>query len=198
MNPGMNPGINEDTLCTINKDGTGEQAILKASNVLSAKWSPDGDRIVYQANTGSNPALFVYSARTRETRQVTSPPASIRGDFQFAISPDGKQLAFRRAFDPLNSDLFLIDLTGPGSPRQITFHRKAGDELAWINGGNAIISSLLSGSSFSLWLHPLASGQEPSRLTEVGLEATGVQSAVTRNRLAWVSALDDANIWSVP
>ena len=192
-------GKNEDTLCTINRDGTGEQAVLKAANVISAKWSPDGDRIVYVAGTGkSPPALFLYSTGTRETRQLTFPPGSIRGDLQFAISHDGKQVAFRRASDPLNSDVFLIDLAVSGSPRQITFLRAPGDDLAWINGGKAIVSSTLFGSNFSLWLHPFTSAQEPRRLTEFGLEATAVQSAVNRNRMVWVSALDDANIWNVP
>ena len=155
--------------------------------------------IVYLASINKGPAsLFLYSTRTGETQQVTFPPASTIGDFEFTISPDGKQVAFRRSIDYVNSDLFCCNLLSPGAPRQITSRRVSGADLAWVDDGKAIVASWLSGSSVSLWLHPLNSAQPPSRLTEVGQEVTGVRSASKQNRLAWVSALDDSNIWSVP
>jgi serine/threonine protein kinase/Tol biopolymer transport system component len=194
-------GNDLDTLCTIGTDGTDEREILSARGMGQARWSPDGDSIVYVAATQKNHvpyALFLYSTRTRETRQLTFPPASSRGDLWPVISPDGKHVAFRRVAEYLSSDIFMVDLPVPGTPRQITSKRVPGDDLAWLSGGNAIISPTLAGSAFNLWLYPLNPAQDSSRLTEVGLEVTAVQSALRRNRLAWVSALDDTNIWSVP
>jgi Tol biopolymer transport system component len=194
-------GKNQDTLCTISMDGTGEQEILHARNMGLAEWSPDDDWIVYVAGTGKNqgtPALFRYSTKTRETRQLTFPPDSTLGEDQFAISPDGRQVAFRRLFTYLNGDIFLVSLRDSGPPRRVTFERVAGDSLAWIANGTAIVSTLIRGANNSVWLYPLRSPEGPSRLTGVGVEATNVRSTPTRNRLAWVSALDDTNIWSVP
>ncbi|HEY3835426.1 MAG TPA: hypothetical protein VGL72_02590, partial [Bryobacteraceae bacterium] len=167
----------------------------------SAAWSPDGDWIVYVAGIGKNqgtPALFRYSIKTRETRQLTFPPDSTLGDEQFAISPEGRQVAFRRLFTYLSGDIFLLGLHDPGPPQRLTFERVAGDSLAWIGGGKAIVTSLIRGANTSLWLYTLKSSRQPTRLTEVGIEATNVQSALNRNRLTWVSALDDTNIWSMP
>jgi serine/threonine protein kinase len=192
-------GTNEATLCAINKNGTGEQTIFKAPSIMGAEWSSDGERIVYLASMNKSPAsLYVYSTRTGETQQVTFPPASTIGDLEFAISPDGKQVAFRRSVDYVSSDLFVANLLAPGAPRQITSRRVSGADLAWLNNGNGIITSWLSGSTFSLWLQPFNSAQPPTRLTEVGQEVTGVRSAFKQNRLAWVSALDDSNIWTIP
>ncbi len=39
---------------------------------------------------------------------------------------------------------------------------------------------------------------KPSRLTEVGVETYSIRSAIEKNRLSWVNAFDDANIWRVP
>jgi serine/threonine protein kinase len=194
-------GKDQDTLCTISMDGSGEQQILHARKMGIADWSLDANWIVYVAGTGKNlgtPALFRYSTRTGESRQLTFPQDSTLGDAQFAISPDGKQVAFRRLFTYLNGDIFLVGLNDPGLPRRLTFERVAGDSLAWIAGGKAIVSGLIRGANNSLWLYPLTSSQAPTRLTGVGIESTNVHSAVKRNRLAWVSALDDTNIWSVP
>jgi Tol biopolymer transport system component len=194
-------GADHDTLCTFDTNGSGEQEILQAWNIGHVKWASDGESILYVASARKHEAphaLFLYSTRTRQTRQLTAPPDSSPGDDWFAIAPDGKRLAFRRVFEFLSSDIFLIDLPFPRTPRQITFQGVTGDDLAWVSGGKAIVSTMLSGSNSSLWLFSPDSAQPPTRLTEVGVEVTSVQSAQNRNRLVWVSALDDTNIWSVP
>jgi len=194
-------GEDQDTLCTISMDGSDKREILHAPKMFSAEWSPDGNWIVYSGGTGKNlgtPALFRYSTRTGLTRQLTFPSDSTLGDEQYVISPDGTQVAFRRLFTYLNGDIFLVGLRDPGPPRRVTFERVAGDSLAWINNGKAILSALIRGANNSIWLYSLGSSEGPSRLTGIGIETTNVRSAVRRNRLAWVSALDDTNIWSVP
>jgi len=194
-------GHDRDAVCTIAKDGTGEQEILKAGRIDYAEWTPDGEWIVYVGTNEKNKeshALFLWSTKTRQTRQLTFPSDSTPGDERFAISPDGKQVAFRRALSYADSDIWVAALPVPGSPRQVTFNHLTGDNLAWTSNGKAIVSSMLRGSNYSLWLQPLNSSRAPSRLTEIGLQVTGVRSARQRDRLVWRSALDDTNIWSVP
>jgi serine/threonine protein kinase/Tol biopolymer transport system component len=188
-----------DALCTTSRDGSGEQEILKAREILYFEWSPNGEWIVYVARpaTGSH-AIFLFETSTGKNTQITFPPATARGDKHFAISPDGRQLAFRRTFNHGHSDVFLISLPAPGPARQITFHDAAGDTVAWLRNSSAIISSASPRSNFSLWLHPLSSPERPTRLTELGMEAVGIRSALGRNRLVWANSLEDTNIWSVP
>jgi len=143
-------------------------------------------------------ALFLHSTRSGETSQITFPPGTAPGDERFAISPDERQLAFRSVFNYSNSDIFLVGLPVPGPIQQVTHQQAAGDTLAWLKDSTGIISSTFRGSNYSLWLHSMKSSQEPSRLTEVGIEAPDIQSALQRNRLSWVNSLDDTTIWSVP
>ncbi len=193
-------GAGRDTLCTIAIEGTAVQEILQTKRILTFEWSPDQKWIAYSAPAGSEgiSALFLYSTSSRQTRQITFPPPASLGDEQFAISPDGRQLVYRRTFNFAKSDIFLIAMPGPGPARQVTFHETGGNTVAWTRDGAGIISSVSRGANQSLWLHPLSSPQKPTRLTEVGIEAFDIASAAGRNRLAWVNALEDTNIWSVP
>jgi dipeptidyl aminopeptidase/acylaminoacyl peptidase len=58
--------------------------------------------------------------------KADAPPFSLGGPEDYALSPDGRELAFARKTDPVeaistNSDLFVVDLTTPGAqPRKIT------------------------------------------------------------------------------
>jgi Tol biopolymer transport system component len=189
-----------DALCTISRDGSGEEEILRAREIQNFEWSAHGEWIVYSAKPRrmDNHAIFLFKTSTGETSQLTFPPAGSRGDEHFAISPGGEQLAFRRTLNYGNSDVFLTSLREPGSRRQITFHETAGDTLAWISDGTAIITSTFRGSNDSLWLHPLNSPEKPTRLTEVGIDVISIRSALKRNRLVWTNLLEDTNIWSVP
>lgn len=188
------------TLHSISLQGTDEKKVLEAEGIVRFDWSADGRWIGISALTKKDgpQAIFVQSTRSGERKQVTFPPATLQGDRDFSFSPDGKQLAFRRKFSFVSSDVFVIDLPEPGTPRQVTFHQTEGEAVAWTRDGKAVIASTFRGANFSLWLHPLASPGQPSRLTEVGVETYSIRSAIEKNRLSWVNAFDDANIWRVP
>jgi Tol biopolymer transport system component len=188
----------QHALFTISKDGTGEQELLRENEIVHFEWSPQGNWLLYSGKPANSVhhAIFLFDTSTRKSRQITFPPVASIGDEYFAISPDGRQLVFRRMINYGNSDLFLTPVPGPGDAKQITFQRVAGETLAWSRDGSAILSS--AGSSNSLWLHPLRSPEKPTRLTELGMEAVGIRSAHGRNRIAWVNRLEDTNIWRVP
>src|SRR5262249_44465212 len=61
-------------------------------------WLPDGESLVLpdQEDDGKPPALFVWSLRTGQKRQLTFPPPQSQGDFSPAVSPDGVSLLFSR------------------------------------------------------------------------------------------------------
>ena len=76
------------------------------------------------------PAVFLYSARSRESRQITFPPQDSNGDADPAISPDGRYLGFRRTFNAGNGDVFLTTVPALAPARQVTFQQV--DGFAWV------------------------------------------------------------------
>ncbi len=80
--------------------------------------------------------LFVCDANGENPRDLTpgeydTPPLDLGGTRDYAVSPDGKEVAFVRNADPVpaastNNDIFLLSLAG-GAPRCITFANKAVD-----------------------------------------------------------------------
>lgn len=196
----VRPGGVRDALRTIRRDGTDEETILEAKQISHFEWSPSGEWIVYQAIPGGqNPsALFVYSTRSRESRQITFPPATTYGDEDCAISPDGKYVAFWRTVSHVHADLLVTSFPVSRPPRTVAANQRGRNTLVWVRDGSALISSTSRGATYSLWLYPADGKQTPSRLTETGMQARDARGALERNRLVWTNVLEDTNIWSVP
>ncbi|HEX9163326.1 MAG TPA: S9 family peptidase [Thermoanaerobaculia bacterium] len=76
----------------------------------------------------------VDSGRTRDLTPGSKdfPPFQLGGPLQYDFSPDGSELAVAGNPDPVpaastNNDLYLISVTNPGTPRDITADNKAFD-----------------------------------------------------------------------
>jgi len=74
-------------------------------------WSPDGKFLAFneQPAEGATYHLSLLSLITLKKQQLSFPPASVWGDHQPSFSPDGKQLAFTRAFSEGVQEMFLFD-----------------------------------------------------------------------------------------
>ena len=82
-------------------------------------WSPDGTRIAFDANEGSNPGsrqLSVAAINGDPSHATIAMVTSGRGtNIDPQWSPDGRKLVYQHT-DPQNSaDLFVIDVSAPGS-----------------------------------------------------------------------------------
>lgn len=117
---------------TIRPDGTGEEHLVKGS---SARWSPDGARVAYDAPTAeSDGDLFVANADGSDPRRLTSTPAV---ETPAAWSPDGKRILFTRYGNGSASDVFVIDADGTHLKR---LTRAGTDEGgAWSPDGRTIL-----------------------------------------------------------
>jgi dipeptidyl aminopeptidase/acylaminoacyl peptidase len=82
-------------------------------------WSPDGTRIAFDSNEGSNPGnrqLRIATLTTDPAHATIATVTTGRGtNIDAQWSPDGRSLVYQHT-DPENSaDLFVIDVTKPGA-----------------------------------------------------------------------------------
>lgn len=190
------------SLYTISRQGGPSERVFSTNRDFSLmQWSPDRRFIVYLSGPGTDQrgALFLYTVATGEHQRLVLPDADQYLEGVFAISPDGKHLAFRRHTQGLSSDVYLTDFPQPGNLRRLSFlDTPGGETIAWLRDGSGLVSSSFQGADYSLWLHPVIRPGPATRLTSLGVQVWGLNAALSINRLAWQNAYDDANIWRVP
>jgi serine/threonine protein kinase/Tol biopolymer transport system component len=163
-------------------------------------WLPDGEGLVTVDRTGpgESPGLVVLSVASGEKRPLTPPPPD-GSDFNPAVSPDGRSLAFVRSATLGASVLYVLSLTpdgrADGEPRPLDLPVPAVASPAWTTDGRALIVS--AGRPFlgdaRLWRAPVAGG----KARPLGTGEDGVEPAISPRggRLAYSVRSLDSNIW---
>ena len=113
--PESSPADLDGDLFVINSDGTGIQQLTDSSDVqvLGAKWSPDGSRIVIQDLRD----IYVTNGDGSGLTNLTDSP---RQSIWFSWSPDSSRLAFQEGegdIDTYNLDIYIINADGSGLMR---------------------------------------------------------------------------------
>lgn len=190
---------------------TGEQHFRFMPLNRELCWAPNGKWLVATGSKSpSDPfGLFAISVETGETRALAFPAAEAAGDCGPALSPDGRTLAFIRAFSPTRSGLFVVDvsenLSPIGQPRQITSGNEVVTNPVWTPDGQSIIFSSDRGSPYSptLWkisvsrVAAFARPPRPERLSSIGELADDATVSRDGRRLAYTHAAEDLNIWEL-
>ncbi len=149
-------------------------------------WSPDGKSFVLVDHIGAQASSSIYliDVETLRARTLTTPPAGWEGDINPVFSPDGEKIAFLRASEGWDADLYWIPTTG-GEPRQITHDSKTINGITWSSDNRSIIFSSNRAGQYALWKVSLKGG-EPQRLPVGTEDATQPAIPLHGNYLAFV------------
>jgi len=149
---------------TVNADGTGLTNLTNfpdASNSRPA-WSPDGTKITFVSDRDMNNEIYIMNADGSQQTRLTNDNSD---DVMPKWSPDGKQIIFESNRNGLNT-LFLINVDG--SNVHLALGQPRGDATpAWGAQGQGFYFSSLRTSSWEIFYHDLATGQD-RQLTSVG------------------------------
>jgi Tol biopolymer transport system component len=142
-------------------------------------WSPDGKSFVLVDHIGAQASSSIYriDVGTLRARALTYPPPGWEGDMNPVFSPDGERIAFLRASEGWDADLYWIPAAG-GEPHQITYDGKKINGLTWSSDQRSIVFSSNRAGQDALWKVSLKGG-EPQRMPVGTEEAT--QPAISPN-----------------
>lgn len=142
-------------------------------------WSPDGLSLYFSDEAPGTrvfrQAVWRLDLASGQVSQVTSPPATGGGDFNAAVSPDGRLLAFVRYASAQSADVHVQDLRS-GEVRRITRDGGSTVWLDWAADGRSLIVSSPRGGEQGLWSFDARGRGAPQRLL-VGVQDIGRPSA---------------------
>lgn len=155
-------------------------------------WSPDGEWLAVDDTPSlSQPlSIFLVNLRTGARQRLTQPEEMIIGDVAPRFSPDGRTLAFIRAFHRSYQEVFTIPLSG-GAPRQRTSDSRMVSAVDWTSDGLLFGSS--RGGSFRIWR--LAEGKAPAPTAIYGEFPIQFSYCRRTARLVYSLVQNDPNIW---
>ncbi|WP_250279725.1 protein kinase [Frankia sp. Cppng1_Ct_nod] len=107
-------------------DGSSVKKLPVQDDATDPSWSPLGNRIVYFVPVGDvdGGALFTIDPNKADAKPTQLTDGAQGFDADPCWSPDGKRIAFRRAFDPgvAEMDIFVMD-AGGGTATRLTHAR---------------------------------------------------------------------------
>jgi Tol biopolymer transport system component len=86
-------------------------------------WSPDGGRIAFSTDRNGSFDVYIMNADGSEPRNLTAEPTEDffnSSDLGFVVrpwSPDGASLVYTRGLDPRQSEIWVVEVDGPGKHR---------------------------------------------------------------------------------
>jgi Tol biopolymer transport system component/DNA-binding winged helix-turn-helix (wHTH) protein len=158
-------------------------------------WSPDGRFLLTSASSAETPfpSLVLISTVTGEKRFLTHAPVqSADGDARF--SWDGKTIAFRRCLGSSMDDIYAIPAQG-GTARRLTSDIRRIRGLTWSSDGRSLIVASNRATALTTLWRVFLDGQPPVELTTPVVHASAPVVARDFKRLAFVSEVNDVNIW---
>ncbi|SPF52821.1 Serine/threonine protein kinase [Candidatus Sulfopaludibacter sp. SbA4] len=187
--------------------GGGERKVAEgtfpgnAEALSGLSWSPDSKFLAVSAveGPGQSPSIYTVRLEDGEKRRLTTPAPATR-DFQPAISPDGRRLAFARcAYSYAYCGIYVVDLApdyrAAGAPRLLGTAGGAMADPAWTADGKDIVYLFApAGGNYHLMRIRAAPGAGPQRMTFAGDHVFSPAVSVRGNRLAYAVNLSDIDL----
>lgn len=169
-------------------------------------WAPDSKTLAVSGSQSPDRPnhLLLVSMETGKIRPLTSPPMNM-SDYDPALSPNGRTLAFARYAGPNRAALQILPLSEHleprGEPRELPTANRVAIEPAWTADGRDLIFVANDGASQPSLARIAVSGGGPSVLGFTGAgasEPTVAPSTAPRGRrLVYTQAFQDTNIWRI-
>ena len=158
-------------------------------------WSPDGKWLTTSDKPSADEPfrIILVDAHDNRKSEVTLPPEKIIGDVSPAFSPDGKWIAFIRAFSSGVNDVYVAPVTG-GAARRVTFDNRYLLSLTWAPDSRSVLFSSNRRGNYALWTVPV-SGGTPVRVPMVSENATDPAFSRDGHKMAYAQFFEDTNIW---
>ena len=122
-------------IALMDSDGSNHRYLTAGkATVLTPRFSPRGDKLVYMSYQGRRPRVYVMDVVTGQERLLVPGTA-----FTFAprFSPDGRQIVFSMAAGG-NTDIYVVNADG-GAPRRLTSTPGADTSPSFSPDGNRIV-----------------------------------------------------------
>jgi TolB protein len=126
--------VRDRKIWVVDSDGAFPTVVAPEGGVSPA-WHPNGRAIAYARLADIGSAIVVRDLLTTAVRQVVGGTRSGTYDAP-AFSPDGRNLAYAYGID--GTDLWITDLTAPGSPRRLTIGASVNTSPTFAPGGHQI------------------------------------------------------------
>ena len=153
----------EYQLLVADADGKNSQALVTSKQpILSPKWSPRGDKIVYVSFEKGNSAIYIQNLATGE-RELMSAHKGINSGPSF--SPDGKRLALTLSKSG-NPEIYTMDIYSK-SLKQITNSWAIDTGASWSPDGQSLVFTSDRGGKPNIYQVNLAT-LKTQRLTFIG------------------------------
>ena len=157
-------------------------------------WSRDGKYLLVAdrvAPEDARSSILLLSVEDGQRRVLISQPAPYVANP--VRSPDGNMIAYVQGAGFVAGDIYVAPVSG-GPPRRVTADGRSLNGLAWTADGKEIVFASNRGGLWRLW-RVSASGGTPELVTGIG-EGAGAPTVSPRgDRLAYVQAGADANLW---
>jgi eukaryotic-like serine/threonine-protein kinase len=166
---------------------------------FNPSYSPDGERLAFDAELAGAQRVWVADTRGRNPRQVTSDSSEAVVHTEPRWSPDGSKLVFRR-IEKLKSDIAIVN------PATQAVTRVTDDYVfdiypSWTPDGRSVVFSSSRGGGVNLWQARLGADGAPSAVEQLTTGAgDDVQASVHPDgrELAFAVRGINSDLWQLP